>query len=217
MPCPRGHAAVSLAVRAAKDSPASSTQPTKVIGAFRWRPSPTGGTATHGSNPPQFPFSYHSSNTPSPLHQDTILSIFVSFPFLFGSHVLERMPSRMCLSPRRLIRILRGRSVSSFLFSLRSFGPEGGTHKSMTQHERFGGVCFFTNIPGAYGTMDEGSPCGWAGERRGGTYRVGGIIYMHCLRLGSPALFERGAVEQHITLNNTHLDCCCCVDDGCGL
>lgn len=142
---------------------------------------------------------------------------FVSFPFLFGSHVLERMPSRMCLSPRRLIRILRGRSVSPFLFSLRSFGREGGTHKSMTQHERIGGVCFFTNIPGAYGTMDGGSPCGWEGERRGGTYRVGGIIYMHCLRLGSPALFERGAVEQHITLNNTHLDCCCCVDDGCGL
>lgn len=115
------------------------------------------------------------------------------------------------------VRTLRGRSVSPFLFSLRSFGREGGTHKSMTQHERFGGVCFFTNIPGAYGTMDGGSPCGWEGERRGGTYRVGGIIYMHCLRLGSPALFESGAVEQHITLNNTHLDCCCCVDDGCGL
>lgn len=41
----------------------------------------------------------------------------------------------------------------------------------MTHHERFEGACFFTNIPGAYGTMGGGGgPCGW--RQKGGAVHI---------------------------------------------
>lgn len=136
MLCPRGLVAVSSAVRAAEDSPVSSPQPTKVIEAFRWRPSPTGVTATHGSNP-QFHFPI-IHQIPRPLHTGTQFCQFLFlFLFLFFWQPCPRkMPSRMvcCFYPG-----------SPFFLAASEFGSGGRhTHVNDARHERFGGGSAFS-------------------------------------------------------------------------
>jgi len=138
------------------------------------------GTARHGLKQQfHFPF-YRPSNTPSPSHRDSFLSIL-----RLSSSFLAAMSSKRCPEYAVLftITVANPNFARSGFPSFLALEFWSGPHRSMTHYERFGRSAFSPTYPERtvrWGVL-------WGGG--GGTYRVG-ELYMHCLRLGSPVHFE---------------------------